>query len=90
MIILCNSHSFTPHKSVTVWDIFMIFIGMFFKDRRSCLRINDCSSCFIFELWHFDYVFIIFFIFYILDHAKAHSEFSQDDVLGTGMSVHPF
>ena len=39
------------------------------------------------ELWPFDCVFMLILYIYILVHAINHSDFSQDDVLGTRMSV---
>ena len=39
------------------------------------------------ELWPFDCIFYIIILFV---HAILHSEFSQDDVSGTIMSVPPF
>ena len=37
-----------------------------------------------------DCVFMLFCIINIFVHAITHSEFSQDDVSGTKMNVHPF
>ena len=42
------------------------------------------------ELWPFDCVLGLFCIIYILVHTITHSEFSQDDMSGTRISVPPF
>ena len=86
--IFITKNSSTPHNSETVWDILIKLYRNIYQVKIMCrvqLRLLTVS-----ELRPFDCVLGLFCIIYILVHTITHSEFSQNDMSGTRISVPPF